>query len=65
LLAFSTREQREKTARGILRAWARRVEGKAGREGSREDGLKTWPRCGRREGAMKKFVTWRESERVR
>ena len=40
LLAFSTREQREKTVRGRLRAWARVVEGKVGREGSREDGLK-------------------------
>ena len=41
LLAFSTREQREKTVRGRLRAWARVVEGKVGREGSREYGLKT------------------------
>ena len=40
LLAFSTREQREKTVRGILRAWARRVDGKVEKEGSNEDGLK-------------------------
>ncbi len=57
LLAFSTREQREKTVRGRLRAWARRVGVKAGREGSKEDGLKSWPRCECREGARKKFVS--------
>ena len=60
LLAFSTREQREKTVRGRFRAWPRRVDAKAGREWSREDGLKSWPRCGRKEGARKKFAIWRE-----